>query len=78
MSITVTGRVRMMLPHRLIEDKTKEPLRLTRMSRDAEGHPEDSEVEISLLGSLPVTVHCDEVEDGWCWGVTYADVTEPK
>lgn len=66
-SMQVGGHVRVILPHRLIREGDKEPLRLTTVPIQGEMRPESGEVDLAPYSGSRISVECQEADDTWVW-----------
>jgi hypothetical protein len=63
----VVGRVRVILPHRLIREGDKRPLRLTTIAEQAAMDPEAHEVDLAPFGGQKIEVGCQSVSGDWVY-----------
>jgi hypothetical protein len=61
------GRVRVIVPHRLIREGDPEPLRLTTIPQQAAMEPEAREVDLAPYAGKRISVECQSVSGGWVY-----------
>ena len=72
----VVGRVRVIIPHRLIRDGDQQPLRLTTIPQQAAKEPEAHEVDLAPYGGKRISVECQSVSGEWVYDADIISVIE--